>query len=165
MPIIIGFLSDKEMDSYLNLIGIQKESIRRMLIDAFGGDIYRCLLSFGSPVLDNTENEEKFKKVINKEVDLASSQIQPDIFSGLSDEAVVLLPKLYSELVKAPNNCLSYGDLKAKHGARIMKSIIKSNALYLLTGDYISKDRKKADNEDLVVPNCPLHLAAMKKYF
>jgi len=58
--LFILIMSDTEMDSYLKLIGIQKESIRRMLIDAFGGDVYRCLLSFGSPVLDNTENEEKF---------------------------------------------------------------------------------------------------------
>eukprot|EP00830_Metopus_es_P017490 TRINITY_DN574_c0_g2_i2.p2 TRINITY_DN574_c0_g2~~TRINITY_DN574_c0_g2_i2.p2 ORF type:complete len:223 (+),score=26.36 TRINITY_DN574_c0_g2_i2:672-1340(+) len=161
----LGFLNASEMDGYLKEIGLKKEAIRTMLVNAFGGDIFRCVRSFASRFLDKEENEDKFKKMIDSEINMAYNEIMPTWLRTLSSSDRKIVPQLYSELVKAQHNQLPYVWLQEKYGEQPIENIIKSNAAYLLTGPYISADRKKDETERLVIANCPLQQVAMNKFF
>eukprot|EP01022_Parablepharisma_sp_SALTPOND_P033279 TRINITY_DN883_c0_g1_i4.p6 TRINITY_DN883_c0_g1~~TRINITY_DN883_c0_g1_i4.p6 ORF type:complete len:197 (-),score=41.74 TRINITY_DN883_c0_g1_i4:181-771(-) len=153
------------MDRFLGGVGVENKKWRGMLIDAFGGDAYRCINALTSIPQDEADIDKAFQKMIEEQVKLAKDAVEPLYNDSLSPEAKKLLPDLYYDLVHSPTGYLMYKDLLKKHGEKVMDNIVMANALYLMAGKHISKDMIKPEKDDVLIANCPLHFATMKKYW
>eukprot|EP01022_Parablepharisma_sp_SALTPOND_P033280 TRINITY_DN883_c0_g2_i1.p1 TRINITY_DN883_c0_g2~~TRINITY_DN883_c0_g2_i1.p1 ORF type:complete len:491 (-),score=73.06 TRINITY_DN883_c0_g2_i1:179-1564(-) len=162
---ILGFFSNEEMDRFLTDLGVDQAGWRKMLIKTFGGDVNRCLKAFKSVPSGVADMDEAFQKMIEEQVDLAKDAVNPLYNDVLSPEAKELLPDLYYDLVHSPKGYLLYNDTEDKYGKKVVENIVLANALYMMEGNHISKDMEKPNNERVLIANCPLHLATMKKYW
>ena len=81
-----------------------------------------------------------------------------------SAEECSALSKIYRELALSRNGTLNYRQVEKDLGKTVLDGLLHIGAIYVLAGEYISRDIEKEDDEILIVANNPLDLATMKKY-
>ena len=164
----MGYLGEKEMKTYLkSCCPGMTEEIADIIWRTVGGSVQHFMrYSISSEFENKTIKPEDHEAAAEEAVMLHYSSTIRSNFSVLkSAQECEAMTRIYRELALSKDGALDYDRISKDVGKEVVDSLIDAGGIYMLAGEYISSDRKKDDDDVLIVPNSPLDMAAMKKYF
>ncbi len=164
---VIGFLSETEMKVFLrDCCANVTEDIANMIWNTVGGNIQHFMRYALSSEFDNKVSSIDDYKDASEEIIKHHYAAGIKSYFALTENAeqCTALSKVFRELGVSKTGALEYDQVAKDVGNEVLDSLIDMGAVYLLSGEYISTDRKKEEDQTLIIPNSPLDLTAIRRY-
>ena len=169
--ITLGFMNEEQMMKYLQEQVKLEKHLATVAWNYVGGDFNYWWNVVGE--LHSLRSEEDFKKTCENEMKLAVAAITPTNFTipygtYITREQQIILEEIYVLLKesseKRDQKMVNYKEMRRIYGDENIDELVKSGALYLIQGEYISQDRTIDEETAVLVANCPIHQMAIDKY-
>jgi len=165
----MGYLGEKEMKKYLkDCCKDMTDEIAEIIWKTVGGSVFHFMRYALSSEFEGDEKAKIDNHIAASDETIMlhySSVIKSNFVSLKTAQESNALSQIYRELALSKTGSLNYERISTEVGKEILDSLIENGTIYLLSGEYISHDIQKRDDENLIIANSPLDLAAMKKYF
>ena len=164
----MGFMNETDMKAYLRqCYPGANEEITDIIWKTVGGNVQHFLrYALSSEFKNKLTTADEHTAASGEMIRLHYSSVIRTNFSLVgSADACTGLTKIYRELALSKHGALNYQEVAKDLGRELVDDLIKLGVIYLLSGEYISTDIVKADDEDIIIANSPLDLITMKNYF